>query len=86
MKKFSLVNKSDVKIGEDEHTHGEDGSIGEDAQLTVNLYHFFSSHELSPLQLFLYGLESSSFRLSKTALLASFGSDGGHWRFFKENE
>ena len=38
----------------------------------MNLYHFFSSHELSPLQLFLYGLESSSFRLSKTALLASF--------------
>ena len=56
------------------------------AQLTVNLYHFFLSHELSLLQLFLYGLESLSFRLSKTALLASFGSDGGHWRFFKENE
>ena len=56
------------------------------AQFTVNLYHFFSSHELSPLPLFFYGLESPSFRLSKTALLASFGSDGGHWRFFKENE
>ena len=51
-----------------------------------NLYHFFPSHELSPLQLFFYGLESPSFWLSKTALLASFGSDGGHWRFFKENE
>ena len=56
------------------------------AQFMVNLYHFFSSHELSLLQLFFYGLESTSFRLSKTALLASFGSDGGHWRFFKENE
>ena len=56
------------------------------AQFTVNLYHFFSSYQLSPLQLLFYGLESPSFRLSKTALLASFGSDGGHWRFFKENE
>ena len=56
------------------------------AQFTVNLYHFFSSYELSPLQLLFYGLESPSFRLSKTALLASFGSDGGHWRFFEENE
>ena len=49
-----------------------------------NLYHFFPSHELSPLQLFFYGLESPSFWLSKTALLASFGSDGGHWRFLKK--
>jgi hypothetical protein len=56
------------------------------AQFMVNLYHFFSSHELSPLQLFFYGLKIPSFRLSKTALLASFGSDGGHWRFFKEND
>ena len=56
------------------------------AQFTVNLYHFFSSYQLSLLQLLFYGLESPSFRLSKTALLASFGSDGGHWRFFKENE
>ena len=56
------------------------------AQLLVNLYHFFSTHELSPLQLFFYGLKSASFRLSKTVLLASFGSDGGHWRLFKENE
>ena len=55
-------------------------------QFTVNLYQFFLSHELSLLQLFFYGLERPSFRLSKTALLASFGSDGGHWRFFKENE
>jgi hypothetical protein len=51
----------------------------------VNLYHFFSAYELSPLQLFLYGLKSASFWLSKTPLLASFGSDGGHWRLFKEN-
>ena len=51
-----------------------------------NLYHFFLSHELSSLQLFFYGLKSPSFWLSKTALLASFGSDGGRWRFFKENE
>ena len=56
------------------------------AQFTVNLYHFFSSYELSPLHLLFYGLKSPSFRLSKTALLASFGSDGGHWRFFEENE
>ena len=56
------------------------------AQLMVNLYHFFSTYELSPLQLSFYGLKSASFRLSKTALLASFGSDGGHWRLFKENE
>ena len=56
------------------------------AQLIVGLYHFFSTYELSPLQLFFYGLKSESFRLSKTALLSSFGSDGGHWRLFKENE
>ena len=49
------------------------------ALLMVNLYHFLSTYELSPLQLFFYGLKSASFRLSKTALLASFGSDGGHW-------
>ena len=55
------------------------------AQFMVNLYHFFSAYELSPLQLFLYGLKSASFWLSKTPLLASFGSDGGHWRLFKEN-
>ena len=52
------------------------------AQFMVNLYHFFSSHELSPLQLFFYGLESTPFRLSKTALLASFGSDGGPLAIF----
>ena len=28
------------------------------AQLMVNLYHFFSTYELSPLQLFFYGLKS----------------------------
>ena len=62
------------------------------AQFIVNLYHCFHiyncfpSHELSPLQLFFYGVESPSFWLSKTSLLASFGSDGGHRRFFKENE
>ena len=56
------------------------------AQLMVNLYHFFSTYELSPLQLVFYGLKSASFRLSKPVLLASFGSDGGYWRFCKENE
>ena len=56
------------------------------AQLMVNLYHVFSTYELSPLQLFFYGLKSASFWLSNTALLASFGSDGGHWRLLKENE
>ena len=54
------------------------------AQFIGNLYHFFSTHELSPLQLFFYGVKSPSFWLSKTALLASFGSDGGHWRFLKK--
>ena len=52
----------------------------------VNLYQFFLSYELSLLKLLFYGLESPSFWLFKKALLASFGSDGGHWRFFKENE
>ena len=56
------------------------------AQLMVNLYHFFSTYELTPLQLFFSGIKIPSLQLSKTALLASFGSDGGHWRFFKENE
>ena len=56
------------------------------AQLMVNLYHFFSTYELSPLQQFFYRLKITSLRLFKTVLLASFGSDGGHWRFFKENE
>ena len=54
------------------------------AQLMVNLYHFFSAYELSPLQLFLYGLKSASFWLSKTPLLASFGSDGGTGDFLKK--
>ena len=48
------------------------------AQLMVNLYHFFSTYELSPLQLFFNELKSEFFRLSKAVLLASFGSDGGH--------
>ena len=56
------------------------------AQLMMDLYHFFSTYELSPLQLFFNGLKSAFFRLSKTALLASVGSDGGHWRLLKENE
>ena len=56
------------------------------AELMVNLYHFFSTNELIPLQMFFNGLKSAFFRLSKTVLLASFGSDGGHWRLFKENE
>jgi len=60
--------------------------VATSAQFIVSLYHFFPSHELSPLQLFFYRVESPSFWLSKTALLASFGSDGGHWRFLKENE
>ena len=60
--------------------------VATSAQFIVNLYHFFPSHELSPLQLFFYGAESPSFWLSKTALLASFGLDDGHWRFFKENK
>ena len=56
------------------------------AQFIVNIYHFFLSYELSSLQLFFCGLKSLSFRLSKMALFASFGSDGGYWRLFKENE
>ena len=56
------------------------------AQLMVNLYHFCSTYELSPLQLFFYGHKSASIRLSKQALLASFALDGGHWRLLKENE
>ena len=54
------------------------------AQLLVDLDHFFQTNELSPLQLFFYGLKNAPFRLSKAALLASFGSDGGHWRLLKE--
>ena len=45
------------------------------AQFMVNLYHFFLSHGLSPLQLFFYGLDSPSFQLSKTALLSKFHED-----------
>ena len=30
------------------------------AQFTVNLYHFLSSYQLSPLQLLFYGLKSPS--------------------------
>ena len=51
----------------------------------VNLI-IFSTYELSPLQLIFNGLISAFLRLSKTVLLASFGSDGGHWRLLKENE
>ena len=56
------------------------------AKLMVDLYHFFKSYELSPLLLFFDGLKSAFFRLSNTALLASFGSEGGHWRRLKANE
>ena len=55
-------------------------------RILLNLYQFFLSYELSLLKLFFYGLESPSFWFLKMALLASFGSDGGHCRFFKENE
>ena len=56
------------------------------AQLMMNLFHFFSTYKLSLLKLFFYGLKTAFFRLSITALLASFGSDGGHCRLFLKSE
>jgi len=40
------------------------------AQLMANLCHLFLTHELCPLQLLFKELQSASFRLSKTVLLA----------------
>ena len=54
------------------------------AQLIVNLYHFLSTYELSPLQLFFCGLKVNPFGFPKRSYLRHSVHMAGTGDFFKK--